>query len=341
MKNLSAEDILKIPITNPEKLFTGNLDIAKTEYHDFCKFWHTDVNNDPNAGMVFSHIHKLYEEVKKLITSNRWKGSGNLVFKTKDKKFNIFYSKVKSFEIGDCYIGKTDIVYVIKREFAEFFTNAKSILSHLSFADADMKRQMEKFIPVNSEYLSTKDDLIMIIPKTEDMIPLSDLLEHFNGKIDPLHIAWIINSLYNICCYLNYAKVVHLNIDLETCFISPKHHAIYLFGGWWFSKGVNHRITTLPIRTVETLSPDIFREKIAKNLIDLDMIRFLGRELLGDRAGEHLKYNKDIPPPMVRWLRASTTEDAILDYKLWKNVLEECFGRPKFIEMSLDINLFY
>ncbi len=343
MKNFTADMILQIPVTNPEKLFTGDLIIAKNEYKDFSRKWHPDLNKQPNAAEVFSHIVRLYEEAVKLISNNLWKGKGTLSFNINGKILNISYSKIVPFEIGEYYFGKNHIVYSIKQEYSDFFKNARTKIEGLKFADTKMKEHMSKFIPTSSstKFLKTNDRMIMIVDKTEDIIPLRDLLNHYNGVIDPKHVAWMMSSLYNIACYLSYTKLSHLNIDIDTCFVSPKYHAVYLFGGWWFSKDLDSPFSVIPSRTAATLSPDVLRNKIAKPFIDLDTIRWIGRELLGDRSGEHLKYDKTLPEQMVRWVRASTTEDAINDYRLWKEVLDKCFGPPKFIKMDLDINLFY
>ena len=50
---LTADQILAIPATEPERLFTGDPAVARWEYRKLVSAWHPDHNRDARAGAVF------------------------------------------------------------------------------------------------------------------------------------------------------------------------------------------------------------------------------------------------------------------------------------------------
>lgn len=190
MKNISSEELLKVSLSNPEKVFTGNIHVAKLEYHAMARYWHPDKNKDADAHKVLAHLNNLYAEAKRRIENGTWQGSGMISYKVKDQVLTISYSKIKPFELGDRYFGRNQIIYSVKKEYMDFFRNAKSILSNLRYPNENNEKQMKMFLPIDCKYLVTDDRAIMIIPKTEDMIPLQDLLDYCRGSIPPVHVAY-------------------------------------------------------------------------------------------------------------------------------------------------------
>jgi len=115
-------------------------------------------------------------------------------------------------------------------------------------------------------------------------------------------VGWIINNLYSLCCYLKYIGIVHHNISLDTVFIHPVKHG-----------------TSLP-ESVKT-------SKVADYRTDLDSVKRLGLELLGPEA----------PAPIVEFLTAASSSDAIDEYAGWLKVLQQIYGPKKFIEMKIKL----
>ena len=50
---------------------------------------------------------------------------------------------------------------------------------------------------------------------------------------------------------------------------------------------------------------------------DLELIRALGRELLGDATSLRLEREKAAPRPMLDWLRLPAGDSALRDYRIW------------------------
>ena len=182
----------------------------------------------------------------------------------------------------------------------------------------------------------------MVLKKDPDMILLRDVLNHQKGKIEPVHAAWMVSRLHNFGCYLQWAGLTHNAISVDTCFISPKDHAIGLYGGWWYAAKEGDKLKALPPKTVAVTPPSILDNPKATARIDMALIRATGREILGDATGMRLIGDKTIPKPFSQWVNGASSGDANQDYKIWSSdVLIKSFGARRFVEMKLTPNDIY
>ena len=344
--NLTAAEILAIPEKSPEKLFSGELEIAKSEYHTLCRRWHPDYNTDANATAIFQHVNNLYRAAQQLIETNCWRGAGVLELPGAGSgaaavSRRIRYFKRADFELGEMYIGETEIAFAVERQYADLFENASRRIASFQFANLSMQKEMHGNLPDNPEYFATAERLILVLPKAPDMILLEDLLEHLGGAVDARHVAWIGSSLQNLACYFDYAGIVHHDISPQTVFVSPKYHSVMLLGGWWYAGFAGGKINALPNRTINVAPADVLRNKRADTRVDLELIRQTGRELLGNGGGAPLKTNEKIPAAMARWFNGATSGSAVADYQLWRNVLEMAFGKPRFCRLDVEPGAIY
>ena len=345
--NLTAEQILAVSPNAPEKLFSGNLETARSEYHDLSRRWHPDHNRHPQATAVFQRIAELYRKTQELIKAKLWRGAGILELPVAGsgaaasayRQMNYF--KSVKFELGDLYIAERELAFSVERQYADLFENARRHIAGFRFADISMRKEIERNLPGKPEYLATSERLIMILPKTPDMILLGDLFEYFGGSIDARHVGWIINSLHNLACYFEYAGIVHHDISPHTFFVSPEFHSGMLLGGWWYARLAGEKISALPSRTINIAPPDVIRRKQADGRVDLELIRQTARELLGVANGAKTNTNGKIPPAMARWINGATSGSAVTDYELWKNVLEMDFGKPRFVRLDIEPGAVY
>lgn len=344
--NLTAAEILSIPEKSPEKLFSGALEIAKSEYHTLCRRWHPDYNRDEDATAVFQHVNNLYQTAQRLIEMNCWRGAGVLELPVAGSGATsvfrrILYFKRADFELGEMYIGETEIAFAVERQYADLFENARRRIASFQFANLAMQKEVRRNLPDNPEYFATDERLIMLLPKAPDVILLDDLLEHLGGAIDARHVAWIGSSLQNLACYFDYAGIVHHDISPQTVFVSPENHSVMLLGGWWYANFAGGRIFALPNRTINVAPADVMRKKRADARVDLELIRQTGRELLGENGSAPIKTNEKIPAAMARWFNGATSGSAVADYKLWKNALEMDFGKPRFCRLDVEPDAIY
>jgi hypothetical protein len=351
LTSLTADRILAI--RRPESLFSMSLSESKLEYRELAQHWHPDNAVLPEAHLVFARIAELYRQARVKLNDGTWKEPGEKVDEEVRgiKKFRladgstraIEFIAVRSFELGQMFIGDHHVTFEVQEEFADLFRNARRQLRHLKFQDHAMAVEMSKFLPQIVDDFRTTDSCVLVVHKTPDQVLLSDVLAYFGGKVHPIeHVGWILNVLYNLSCYLEWCRITHNAISPGTIFISPVRHSGMLLGGWWYSVESGERLSIVPDRSVEFIPPDIIRNKRADIRIDLELIKSVGRELLGDVGGEHLILDESIPEVLVEWLRLPSSGFAANDYAAWKyGILPETFGRPKFVDLKLDRSELY
>lgn len=90
-----------------------------------------------------------------------------------------------------------------------------------------------------------------------------------------------------------------------------------------------------PYGVYSVMPSDVKKSRHGSYRTDLECIKLIGRTLLGNPSGSSLYLDKDVPKPMINFLRSITSGMAVDDYKSWTDTLEECFGPKKFIEMNI------
>lgn len=341
---VSADKILSVK--EPERLFSDSLTLSKLEYRDLAKVWHPDVNSAPKAQEVMAHISWLYYKAIDKLCDKTWDEPGVKIeeeqpgikaFKT-DKGFVrlIDYRTVREFELGNTYIGDHHVTYMIRREYEDLYKNGLKRMQGYRFANPAMRNEMMRFLPQVQDEFATKTLLGVTIRKTPDCLLLRDVLEHMGGTVNPIgHIGWVLNVLYNISCWFQYARLCHNDLSLDTYYVSPHHHSGMVLGGWWYTVPRKQRLLALPHRSIEVCPPDLLRDKLAGFRLDQECIRLMGRELLGETSGPVLKNNPDIPKPLSTYLSLPSKGSAVDDYKHYRHtVLEACWPR-KYIHLDL------
>jgi hypothetical protein len=95
---------------------------------------------------------------------------------------------------------------------------------------------MERYMPRKRADFEARDGtMVLVIEKTPDVYRLRDLISALGGSIEPKHVAWMMNTVLNIACYLERAGLTHNAITPDSYFVSPKYHSGLLLGDWWFA----------------------------------------------------------------------------------------------------------
>lgn len=340
MKNvraLAADDILSIQLEQPERLYSDDLTVLKAEYRQLASKWHPDKGGRDD---VFQHIRVLFNCAELKILEGTWEEHGVLLIKTKDKTFQSLYFKKRTFELGDMFIGKGFVSYRIEKENKDLIDIAVKRIRSLTFT-SPIEKKTEPFLPKISGVYETDKHWIVMIHKKES-ICLADLLEHQGGKLDPKHVAWIISRLYNLAAYLGTNRLTHNDFSIDSIFIDPVKHTAELLGGWWYSQREGEKLVAASRNTVKLIPHNILSKKIADPQIDLNLIRGVGRTLLGDAIGNTLVSDKDLPKALVSWLRGASAGHALKDYKAWQEkVLIDSFGERKFVNFDVSFHDVY
>lgn len=351
LERLTADKLLSID--TPEALFSSSAGEAKAEYRFLARHWHPDRKATPDAMRVFMHIVQLYRDACRKLASGKWiepcekiedQIKGLRKFRLLDGTVKICkYRTSHPFELGTMYVADNSLVFEIDHEFEQLFEQGRKRIHMLPLKNNSMALEMSKYLPQVKHLFKTESTNILVIRKTPDQLLLSDVLEHFEGKLMPInHVGWILNNLLNLACYLEWAGVTHNAVSAKTVVISPLRHSAMLLGGWWYSAKVGERLSYIPEETLNCIPPDILRNKRADARVDLELIKSVGREILGDASGAKLAFDKSLPPDLVEWLQLPSSGSAFEDYKTFKReVLPNAFGPPKFVNMQLDADQLY
>ncbi len=352
LESLSADKILDIQ--TPEALFSRFPQEAKKEYRILAMQWHPDTHSSNQATEVFTHIAALYRESKRKQETGTWNEPLEKAEEEESgiKKFrclgsgaikSINFLSARPFELGTMYIADQCVSFEVQNEFTDLFHNARKIIRNLGFTNQEMAIEMSKCLPYIDEIIQTDHSNILCIRKTPDQLLLADVIKHMGNKLEPIdHIGWILNVLFNISCYLKWSGLTHNDISPETFFISPLRHSGMLLGGWWYATAEGKAFHALPDRSMKFLPDSLISKQIAGEHGDIELIKAVGREILGDKTGASSTLDKAIPPELAKWLNSPSTQGSIRTYKTWKyKVLKESFGEAKFVEMRLDSSNLY
>lgn len=343
---ITAEQILHIPESHPEKLYVvENEDELKNAYRKLSMLWHPDrhVKENIDTSAVFSHLKLLYEKALDKMSSGIWKTGLSLKLKEiSGKEYIIKYREEKSFELGQQYIGDTIIVWIFNKDYQDLALKSLKQLNQLKYANDNMKKEMIKYIPKIKKSFETSENFVIVVEKENELLCLEDVLRYYKNKVEPKHVAWILSCLYNMACFLEYNKKMHGGLSLNNIFINPKQHTCALLGGWWFSHNQEEKLVALSQFAIDLAPLKIIHSKQADTSLNLEMIRVIGRELLGDKTGVYLPKDKNIPTPLINWLRDSSSKNAFEEYRIWQQkILKDSFGVRRFTEMKLTSNDIY
>jgi hypothetical protein len=329
----SADTILSMK--RPEALFPNSVIDAKRIHRELGKRWHPDVCKDSQAGIVFDHVTKLYEQAMEKILGGYWGFAGVETFSGRGKSFTVKYWRERRFELGRCLIASDEVVYVLDAVHVAFSKALSRSMAAFKYGTPEMKTEVLRYLPTEVTFAGQ----VVRIRKQPELLSLRDVLDHYGASLPPKAAAWVISSLCSLCCFLEYAGLVHGDISPDTYFIDPTGHYGALLGGWWYSAPRGATLRHLPARTFRFLPWKVRTEKRASRLIDAELLLATGREILGDIDGKHL--DRTIPVPMLAWLTTVATAGAVENYRSWGVAREKSFGPRQFTEMQLTEKMLY
>lgn len=337
--DLTAEQILAVPRDEPERLFRTADDLRPT-YHALARTWHGDSGG---SEAVFAHISLLHAEARRRLARGTWRAPGLVKIRGTDGVLRLIrYRKIQDVEIGRAYIARTHVTWVVAAAHADLFEAGTRAIDSVRFADAAMRIEFERCLPIRTRRFTAEDgSRVLVVGKAPDVVMLGDLVRHLGGRLPHRHAAWILSGLYNIACWLDWARLTHNAIAPDTVFVSAESHDVLLLGGWWYAAAAGRRLRALPTRTATTIPASVMRDRTADPRADLALIRLTGREILGDPAGARLGRSDDTPRPLADWLRAGAAAGAVQTYGFWQDILTESYGRRRFTDLPVAFDDVY
>lgn len=339
---LAPEAILAVPTGRPEMLFTGDADTAKREWKALAKAWHPDRNKAPLAEQVFEHVKALHDEAQRRIAAGTWRGMGTVRFAAvSGKTYEVRHRRAGDFELGEFYLGRKAIAWAVRKSEKDLFERAVAAIGAFRFGNEAMRKEIGRHLPKILATFETADRYVLVQESTPDLVLLEDLVSHLGGRMPAEHVAWMISSLENVACWLDWSGTVHGAIGPKTVFVSPKHHSVTLFGGWWYAHGRGAKLRALPASSLSEIRPDLLSRKVADTAIDLSLIRATARAALGDPAGQKIARDPSVPGALARWLIHPPAASARADYAGWEKAREAAFGPRRFVELAADPDQIY
>lgn len=337
---LTKSQILQITLVGD--LFTFDAIKIKSEYKSLVKQWHPD-NGLSHDSEVFEHITQLYHKGLKLLEEGAWEQTNTkYITKANGKIMKITYQEILEFELGKYYVCPRHVICIISDGFKKYVDNALVKIRSLKYANENMRVEFSRYVPnIIDTYESKSGEYVIVMSKTEDVFPLKTVFGHYSNQIDCKHVAWIISRLQNITCFLQYNNISHLGINLSSCFISPQNHSILLFGGWWYTTNIGSKIIGTSKDIYDILPAKSKTCKNAERIIDLESIKALGRQLLGEPNGRKLAERTDIPKSIVQFFNAGSESDAIIEFNKWNKTLDNAYERRQFTSMNVTKQQLY
>ncbi len=332
----SAAELRAVPLEEPGRIFSEpRLEVVEREYRALARIWHPDAGGSPD---VFLHLGRLREAAEAQVNHRCWdSGTRLLVEAPGERPLHIHYRRRSPFELGQAFLCHQALVFLLGASAADFEAQALALARALPFPDGAMRRAYEDRLPKVRRRLVLEDGRsLLVVEKAPELLRLRDLRDHLGGSLDPRHVAWILGGLLDLACLLDHFGLVHHDLSLDTVFLDPIQHRVALPGPWWYGTAAGARLRGLPRRSLNLMPLPLREAGLGGPATDLELIRALGRELLGDPTGLDLEDHPGLPKALVAWVLGSTSGAAREDYRAWmQEVLPASFGPRRFVPLEV------
>lgn len=229
------------------------------------------------------------------------------------------------------YVARRNVVFVFEREKEDSARRYCEMAGQVAYPDPGMEKELSNYIPhIVTKCMLADGRAFLAIEKAEGVYPLGML-----GILMDRHVAWIISRLENLCCLLEYNRMVLNGLTVENLFVDPANHQVYLYGGWWFA---GYQGAEAPGAS-GILLPYLKRGASGKSrndiFTDLSGIRLAAVKLLGGESREGLRGRLPLPEPFCRFLENAPKDSAAADFTEWDRVLGASYGERRFIPLSM------
>lgn len=316
-----------------------------------------------NKSTVFDHDRKLFQQFQDqfaALLNQRPKAApeeGFWVDASREELvredgavMEITYLTRRKADLCTMYVARHNIIYLFESSHADHAARYRKMTESLVYPTPEMARELENYVPRLVTQCRLADGRIFLaIEKKEGVYPLKML-----GTLTHRHVAWIISRLENLCCLLDYNRMVLNAFTAENLFVDPANHQIYLYGGWWFAgyagaetTGASESVIPYLKKNLTTPSSHTPGQKSRCTArTDLESIRLVAAKLLGYPDREALREPDPhvseasvremlLPEPFRCFLLQPPEPNAGADFAKWDRVLEEAYGERKFIPLSV------
>lgn len=335
--SITPNEILQV--TSARTLFHGTDAENKEWYHALAKKFHPDVAkiDVALANKVFIKLKKLYESL-----SDKPSDSFVVVGWESNSAFPFKIIHNFSFDLGEVYVGKENVMYGINKNFRALVENYQRNIKNVKYPTSDIEKIYNLYIPKILAVSESAQKYFIHIQTPAGLVFLSDIVKHYQFKIPHAHVTWIMSRLYDLNCFMEYNKLCFNGWLMDNLMVNPQDHSVFLAGGWWYSSGLTERITSIPQPLYNIMTFKEKTDKISSLRLNLGAIREIGCSLLDTKNPSEVLFNKDIPIALREWVTNSTAQTSSIKEKTgWGEVIVKAYGKRTFTVMDISQEKLY
>lgn len=345
MKRKSEQEIMVA--NRPEDIFTMDLKVIENEKEAYLEEFRPKEYRKIKDFMITKKVLLLYSQAIAILEDGENKEDYKEVCikSTKGKQFKIHYMNHSSFRLGEMYITKEYVIYIVKKEFKKYYENYIEKTKHYSKPDRTIWNMVQYMVPnVEMNFECVDGNFAIFIKKPCEMYSLREILEYFKGGLKPEYVASILTRLYYFTCYMGLVEMNHNALMVDNLFFTPGREVeegesytiddmriVGVFGGWFFTTYFEEKLQGVPKEIYAIMPEECKNRGYSSFEVDELAIKTLAKELLGTEI-------KNTPKPFLDWVNnKKIAKDAYEEFCDWKKVIISSFGAHRFVNMDVSI----
>jgi hypothetical protein len=146
------------------------------------------------------------------------------------------------------------------------------------------------------------------------------------------HVRWVLSRLLEFCAWMAQEGFVHAGIQPESVWIVPKTHGI-IMGSFYHVHTLGRAQKSISARYKEWYPDQLFVQKRAASVIDLELSKRLAAYLLGSPGGSIHALQGRYPPAFIQFL-LERHQDPFQCYDAYRKMLSDNFEN-QFYQLTL------
>lgn len=354
MKRKTGEQIMSA--VKPNQIFSMNPDTIEQEKDEYLEQFKPQEYNTIKNFMVTQKVIQLYRQALSELgdrrTSTDADSYGHLELTGMNgEAFSADYQYQYNEGPSKTYVTEGNIVLVFEQKYKKYYQNYIDKAQSFPHMNEHVWETIKYSLPkVSKHFQDTSGKWIIILDKpTCKIYPLREILNYFDEKMQPEHVASILTRLYNFVCYMELVGLNHNGITVDNLFFAPGRtvaegdsysvedmRIVGVYGGWCFTTRQSEKIQGMPRKIHDILAPDTIKNGYSSFEVDELAIKQVARELLGDITGENLE---DVPLAFVHWVNDSCIrKNAYEEFTSWEKARTHSFGQHRFVEMDVPMD---
>lgn len=338
----------------PSDIFSMNPDTIEQEKDDYIKQFKPKAYNTIQNFLIQQQVALLYQQALNQLKKGGKDVSNSNFLVVNDISGNTFefcYHYSSDIKIGTMYVTDKNIIYIINKKYEKYYKNYIAKTKHFPKLDKKIASIVEHMLPnVTKHFEANTGDFAIILNKPcQNIYPLRELLNYFEGKIEPEYVSSMLSRLYYFVSYLDLIGIAHNGITIDNLFFAPGKtveegasftvddmRIVGIYGGWFFSTYSHEKINGIPKEVHEILPDEVKLHGYSSFKVDELSIKRVARELLGDCLGKKLE---NVPKSLINWVNSNSIHiNSYEEFKAWNEVIIQSFGKHRFVDMDVSID---